>query len=283
MTYLGLLQQVTNIDWNLQQTTIPNQKRAIPMSDYSIKINCQPELLKFNKYEDFREGTYLDTVLKEFFANTPALQACVNAVQGTTPYIVLQKGVGGQQPHYTIFICPAAKYLLNPQYTLYNSLTYLLRGATMATLWKEFVPGTNPNWNLGNGYSINRFLAMDSMILAALLAIAQGQESQKVEGPTDPWQYCFQSNGANWNDPGESYLYPITDVAGLVLYWPLVRRQKRAWPSGQSHLTLPKMECLSVPTVGFVFHCTSAWLLNIDGLTDNFQGILPALGTHRGS
>ena len=88
----------------------------------------------------------------------------------------------------------------------------------MATLWKEFVPGTNPNWNLGNGYSINRFLAMDSMILAALLAIAQGQESQKVEGPTDPWQYCFQSNGANWNDPGESYLYPITDVAGLVLY-----------------------------------------------------------------
>lgn len=218
MNYLGFLQQVNSIDWNLQQLTGQNQKRA--MSDYSIKINCQPELMKFNKFEDYRVGLYFDSTLKEFYENTPAMNECItNNAYGTTPMILVQKGAGGQNPSYTIFICPAAKFLFNGQYSIYNSLQLSLLGVTSATVREEWPKGTN--WNLGPNYSVNLFVFLDTMILAALLAIAQGQESSLISGPgrdIDLWAYCFQSQGVNWNDPSESYLYTITGAAGIVLY-----------------------------------------------------------------
>ena len=203
MIYLALLQQVTSIDWNLQQSNSQNQKRA--MSDYSIKINCQPELLKLNKYEDYRVGLYWDSTLREFHSNTPAMDECINNdAEGTTPMILVQKGAGGQQPSYTIFICPAAKFMFKGQYSVYNSLQLSLLGVTSATLRQEWSKGTS--WNLGPSYSVNYFVFLDTMILAALMAIAQGQESYIITGPgrnTDLWAYCFQSQGANWNDPSE--------------------------------------------------------------------------------
>ena len=220
MTYLGLLQQVTSIDWSLQQSNGQTQKRA--MADYSITINCQPELLKYSlvRYPDYPVGLYYDRTLKEFVSNTPAMDACINNdAEGTTPFIVVQKGAGGQQPSYTIFICPAAKYLFNYKYSIYNSLQLFLLGAVSTTVRQEWPMGTN--WNLGPQFSVNLFVFLDSMILAALMAIAQGQESYIVSGPgrdTNLWAYCFQSQGQNWNDPSESYLYTITDVVGVVLY-----------------------------------------------------------------
>lgn len=220
MTYQGLLQQVTSIDWNLQQLSNQNQKRA--MADYSITINCQPELLKYSlkKFEDYRDGLYWDTPLKEFVSNTPAMNECINNdAEGTTPFILVQKGAGGVQPSYTIFLCPAAKFLFKPQYSIYNSLQLSLLGVTSATLWQQYP--WRRNWNLGPNYSINNFVYMDTMILAALMAIAQGQESSIITGPgrnTDLWAYCFKSQGANWQDPSESCLHTITDVAEIVLY-----------------------------------------------------------------
>ena len=217
MAYVDLLRNVTSIDWNLQPSNVPNQKRA--MAEYSIIINCQPELMSLNKYEDFREGLYADKPLKQFYSNTPAMRACVNAnAPNNQPFILVQKGSSiFPQPSYTIFICPAAKWLFKPQYNIDSYVQTSLLQVTCATLWQEYRKGTN--WNLGPRFSVNNFMYLDSMILAALLAIAQGQESTIVYGyMTDAWTYCFKSGGANWADPSESYLNPITDVAGVVLY-----------------------------------------------------------------
>lgn len=222
MTYLGLLQQVTGIDWSLQGANSQNQKRA--MADYLITINCQPELLRYHQVvmEDHPEGlpggaVYYDTALKVFISNTTAMYACIfNDAPSTTPFIVVQQGAYIQQPTYTIFICPAAKYLFNPQYNIYNSLQRSLLGVTYATLDRY----QETSWNLGPPYSVNNFVFLDSMILGALLAIAQGRTSSTVSGQgrdTDLFGYCFKTQGAYWDDPSKSYLYTTTDVAGIVL------------------------------------------------------------------
>lgn len=201
---LGLLQDVNSIDWTLQESRKPSKKRA--MADYSITINCQPELMKssLKKFEDYRVGLYFDSTLKVFVENTEAMNTCMNNdAPDTTPFILVQKGPSIPQPSYTIYICPAAKWLFKPQFAAYHFVQNTLLSATSATLWQEFQQKTN--WNLGPSWSINNFVWLDSMILAALMAIGQGQDSAIIHGyTTDVWTHCFKTQGANWGDPSES-------------------------------------------------------------------------------
>jgi len=78
-------------------------------------------------------------------------------------------------------------------------------------MWRE---RTN-TFNIGPSYSIANLLMIDSMFLAAVLAIAQDSQSvpmsvpiynPKAPGAVNLWNACFQFGTQHWNNPGEPLL-----------------------------------------------------------------------------
>ncbi len=213
--YAGWLQIANNFDWDTGPRVSQKQKRAVP--DGSIVINCQPQQLKLTLPSDYPNGIYWDQDMGEYVLKTPAIDACMGSVDADNPMLLVQKSVVGQKTFYTIFICAAAQNtVFKPDLTIFN-FVQALADATSSTMWRE--RGTT--WNLGPLYSIMDLIMIDTMFLAALLAIAQQSQSYSVYSPFAPgmvnlWVACFQSGAQHWNNPSKSYLYTLTDA--VILY-----------------------------------------------------------------
>lgn len=193
------------------------QKRTVP--DSSIVINCQPELLKVTVNSDYPAGIYYDQPLGEYVLKTQAVDACVGSVGLESPMLLVQQSAVGQDTFYTIFICAAAKEtVFQRDLTVFNFVQGLA-DATSNTMWRQ--RGTT--WNLGPTYSITDLILIDSMFLAALLAIAQQSQSYPIYHPLAPgalnlWVACFQSGTQYWDNPSKSHLDTLADaVIGYVL------------------------------------------------------------------
>lgn len=186
--------------------------------DSSIVINCQPEQLKTLWNNDYPTGVYYDIDLGEYVLESQAVDACMGSVDAHNPILLVQKSTVGQNTFYTIFICAAAKEtVFKPDLTVFNFVQGLA-DVTSNTMWRE----RKLTWNLGPTYSIMEYILIDSMFLAALLAIAQPSQfsespsysvySLSAPGLVYPWVACFQSETQYWKDPSKSFLYTLTDV-----------------------------------------------------------------------
>ena len=211
MIYAGWLQITNNFDWSTGVAVSQKQKRDVP--DGSIVINCQPQTLKLTLLTDYPNGIYWDQVAGEYVLKTPAMDACMGSIDADNPMLLVEKSSVGPKTYYTIFICTAAQdTVFKPDLTVFQYVQ-ALADVTASTMWRE--RGTT--WNLGPLYSIMDLIMIDTMFLAALLAIAQQSQSYSVYSPFAPgllslWVTCFQAGAQHWSYPSKSYLCSLTDA-----------------------------------------------------------------------